>query len=62
VARVNALRLPSYSAFVMPRLAPVVDDAGRIRDIEVSYPCDLEVQMLEYSALALKRDALDESQ
>jgi dipeptidyl-peptidase-3 len=52
VARVDALRLPSYSAFVMPRLSPVHDEAGVIRDIEVSYPCDLEQQMLEYSALA----------
>ena len=52
VARVDALRLPSYSAFVMPRLSPVRDEGGAIRDVEVSYPCDLEAQMLEYSALA----------
>jgi dipeptidyl-peptidase III len=52
VARVDALRLPSYSAFVMPRLSPVRDDTGAIVDIEVAYPCDLEAQMLEYSALA----------
>jgi dipeptidyl-peptidase-3 len=52
VARVDALRLPSYSAFVMPRLSPVRDESGAIRDIEVTYPCDLEAQMLEYSALS----------
>jgi dipeptidyl-peptidase-3 len=52
VARVDALKLPSYSAFVMPRLSPVRDEAGRVQDIEVTYPCDLEAQMLEYSALA----------
>jgi len=52
VARVDALRLPSYSAFVMPRLAPLHDETGAVRDIEVTYPCDLEAQMLEYSALA----------
>jgi len=52
VARVDALKLPSYSAFVMPRLSPLRDESGTIRDIEVTYPCDLEVQMLEYSALA----------
>ena len=52
VARVDALRLPSYSAFVMPRLSPVHNEAGVIRDIEVTYPCNLETQMLEYSALA----------
>jgi dipeptidyl-peptidase-3 len=52
VTRVDALRLPSYSAFVMPRLAAVHDDSGAIRDVEVTYPCDLELQMLEYSALS----------
>jgi dipeptidyl-peptidase-3 len=52
VARVDALQLPSYSAFVMPRLAAVHDGAGHISDVEVSYPCDLESQMLEYSALS----------
>ena len=52
VSRVDALHLPSYSAFVMPRLSPVRDANGVIEDVEVSYPCDLEAQMLEYSALA----------
>jgi len=52
VARVDALKLPSYSAFVMPRLSPVHDESGAIRDVEVTYPCDLESQMLEYSALS----------
>ena len=52
VARVDALKLPSYSAFVMPRLSPVHDASGAIRDIEVTYPCDLEAQMLEYSSLS----------
>ena len=52
VARVDALKLPSYSAFVMPRLSPVHDDSGTIRDVQVTYPCDLEAQMLEYSALS----------
>ena len=52
VARVDALRLPSYSAFVMPRLSPVLGQDRCDRDVEVSYPCDLESQMLEYSALA----------
>ena len=52
VARVDALKLPSYSAFVMPRLAPVHDASGTICDVEVTYPCDLEAQMLEYSSLS----------
>jgi dipeptidyl-peptidase-3 len=51
VARVEALQLPSYTGFVMPRLTPRVYD-GAITDIEVSYPRSLEAQMLEYSALS----------
>jgi dipeptidyl-peptidase III len=52
VERVDALDLPSYSAFVMPRLEPVIDANGRITDIDVSYPCDFEAQMLEYGKFA----------
>jgi dipeptidyl-peptidase-3 len=48
-ARVDVLQLPSYTAFVMPRLTPVVDDDGRITDVTIDYPCDLETQMLEFS-------------
>jgi len=57
VARVDALRLPSYSAIVMPRLTPRYRD-GEIVDVDISYPCDLETQMLEYSAFARSADAL----
>lgn len=49
VARVDHLHLPSYTGFVQPRLEPVVDDAGHIVDVRVSYPLSLERQMLEYS-------------
>jgi dipeptidyl-peptidase III len=49
VARVDALDLPSYSAFVMPRLEPVHDADGRIIDVAISYPGNFEAQMLEYS-------------
>ena len=52
IARVDALQLPSYTAFVMPRLRPVYDAGGAITDVTISYPRDLEVQMLEYSAFA----------
>jgi dipeptidyl-peptidase-3 len=52
VRRVDALRLPSYSAFVMPRLDPRLDADGAIVDIDISYPQDLETQMLEYSVFA----------
>jgi dipeptidyl-peptidase-3 len=50
VARVDHLQLPSYTAFVMPRLEPVRDASGAIVDVGISYPLDLTVQMLEYSA------------
>jgi dipeptidyl-peptidase-3 len=50
VERVDRLKLPSYTGFVMPRLQPVRDTDGAITDVEISYPCDLATQMLEYSA------------
>jgi dipeptidyl-peptidase-3 len=56
VARVDALQLPSYSAFVMPRLEAHYDAHGGITDVTVSYPCDLETQMLEYSAFSRESD------
>jgi dipeptidyl-peptidase-3 len=49
VARVDHLQLPSYTAFVMPRLDAVTDEAGEITDVAISYPLDLAAQMLEYS-------------
>ena len=57
VARVDRLKLPSYTGFVMPRLQAVYDDEGLITDVEVSYPCDLMTQMLEFSAERRKRIA-----
>ena len=52
VARVSELNLPSYTGFVQPRLEAVTDAAGRIADVRISYPMDLEQQMLEYSGKA----------
>ena len=49
VARVDRLQLPSYSAFVMPRLEAVTNDAGEVTDVAISYPLDLTTQMLEYA-------------
>lgn len=49
VARVDALNLPSYTGFVMPKLTPIIDTDGTITDVEISYPLDLKTQMLEYS-------------
>jgi len=57
VSRVDALNLPSYTGVVMPRLTPRFD-GGEIVDVEISYPLDLETQMLEYSAFARDADVL----
>jgi dipeptidyl-peptidase III len=50
VARVDRLRLPSYTGFVMPKLEAKMGDAGTITDVTISYPQDFARQMLEYSA------------
>ena len=49
VTRVDRLKLPSYSGFVMPKLTAVTDAGGAITDVTISYPRDLASQMLEYS-------------
>ena len=49
--RVDALKLPAYTGFVMPKLTPVIDSSGKITDVTISYPQDLTKQMLEYSSL-----------
>ena len=49
VARVDRLRMPSYTGFVQPKLEAVRDAAGGITDVRISYPLDLTSQMLEYS-------------
>jgi dipeptidyl-peptidase-3 len=52
VRRVDRLNLPSYTGFVQPKLTPVMDEAGNIADVRISYPQSLEQQMLEYSGNA----------
>jgi dipeptidyl-peptidase-3 len=51
VARVDKLNLPSFSGFVQPKLEPVMDAAGKISDVKISYPQDLTTQMLEYDGV-----------
>ena len=51
VSRVQALNLPSYSGFVMPKLTPVTGADGKLTDVTISYPMDLTRQMLEYSGV-----------
>jgi dipeptidyl-peptidase III len=50
VGRVDALNLPSYTGFVMPRLEAVREPSGEIKDVTISYPQDLTRQMLDYAA------------
>jgi dipeptidyl-peptidase-3 len=52
VARVARLNMPSYTGFVMPELTPVKNARGEIVDVEISYPMDLEDQMLRWGARA----------
>jgi dipeptidyl-peptidase-3 len=49
VARVERVKMPSYTGFVQPRLEAVRDDQGTIIDVRISYPLDLTTQMLEFS-------------
>jgi dipeptidyl-peptidase III len=49
VARVDRLNLPSYTGFVQPELTPVLDAAGAITDVTISYPLSLEAQMLGWA-------------
>jgi dipeptidyl-peptidase III len=49
VARVDRLKMPSYTGFVQPRLQAVTSADGRVSDVKISYPMDLTTQMLEYS-------------
>jgi dipeptidyl-peptidase-3 len=50
VSRVDRLKLPSYSGFVMPALTPIRLANGDITDVTISYPLDFTKQMLDYSA------------
>ena len=50
VARVAALKLPSYTGFVMPKLQAVTGENGSVKDVAISYPRDLTAQMLEFAA------------
>jgi dipeptidyl-peptidase-3 len=53
VSRVDRLNLPSYTGFVQPKLTAIKDESGAIVDLHISYPQDLETQMLEYGASSL---------
>ena len=42
------LNIPPYGGFINPKLTPVMNEAGEITDVTVSYPTDFVQQMLEY--------------
>ncbi|MEO8483537.1 MAG: peptidase M49 [Acidobacteriota bacterium] len=50
VARVDALKAPSYTGFVQPTMEVTRNASGEITDVRLSYPLDFTKQMLEYSA------------
>ena len=54
IKRVDALKLPAYTGFVMPKLTPKTDASGTITDVTISYPQDLTTQMLEYSGSGVR--------
>jgi dipeptidyl-peptidase III len=49
VARVDRLKMPSYTGFVQPRLEARKSNDGSLSDVTITYPMDLTTQMLEYS-------------
>ena len=49
LARVDRLKMPSYTGFVQPRLEALRAADGTITAVTISYPLDLTAQMLEYS-------------
>ena len=51
VARVDRLKLPSYTGFVMPELEAVKASDGTIADVKISYPLDVTAQMLEFATM-----------
>lgn len=54
LARFAKLNQPAYTGFVMPELTVERDSDGAITDVHVSYPLDLEKQMLGWSGRMTK--------
>ena len=52
--RVKKLDAAAYTGFVMPELEPILDAQRNVIDAKVSYPLDLEKQMLKFSASTRK--------
>lgn len=50
LARSEKLNIPPYFGFINPLLTPVMDDAGNVIDVTVSYPDNFTEQMLYYGS------------
>jgi len=48
LARAKPLGIPPYRGFINPKLVPILDEAGEIKDVLIEYPSDFIGQMLEY--------------
>jgi dipeptidyl-peptidase-3 len=49
IERCRQIRYPDYVAFVVPELALIKDQEGKIIDVEISYPMDLAAQQLKWA-------------
>ena len=47
--RFEKLDRPAYTAFVMPELTAVTNEANEIVDVKITYPLNLRTQMLKWS-------------
>jgi dipeptidyl-peptidase III len=52
VARYQTLGLPTYWAGIEPELTVKRDGHGRVTNVEITYPRDMQKQQLEYSKIA----------
>ncbi len=49
LARVKKLNIAPYGGFINPKMIPTTDNTGEIVSIEMTYPDDFTVQMLDYA-------------
>ena len=48
--RAEHLNIAPYAGFINPRLVPIKDKQGMIKDVKIEYPADFKSQMLEYGS------------
>lgn len=48
--RAEHLNIAPYAGFINPRLVPIKNKQGMIKDIKIEYPADFKAQMLEYGS------------